>query len=95
MLLKHENWLCGRKCTLQGDEYFASDCYEPAFHSSWPNGFFENTTTTNNNNNNSAKYHEGTKLRNSKNSHIGHCTHTAERANVKVQSTSRAKLHYM
>jgi hypothetical protein len=31
-------------------------------------------------------YLESTKLRNHKNSHIGHCTHTAGSANVKVQN---------
>jgi hypothetical protein len=34
----------------------------------------------------SATYQERTKLKNCKNSHIGHCTQTAESANVKVQN---------
>jgi len=34
----------------------------------------------------SATYQESTKLRNCKNRHIGHCTQTAESANVKVQN---------
>jgi hypothetical protein len=33
-----------------------------------------------------ATYQESTKLRNYKNSQIGHCTHTAESANVKAQN---------
>jgi len=34
-----------------------------------------------------ATYREITKLRNHKNSRIGHCTHTAESAKVKVHNT--------
>jgi hypothetical protein len=32
-----------------------------------------------------SKYHESTKLRDHKKSHIGHCTHATESANVLVQ----------
>jgi hypothetical protein len=34
----------------------------------------------------SATYRVSTKLNDHKNSHIGHCTHTAESANVKIQN---------
>ena len=34
-------------------------------------------------------------IKEQKNSHIGHCTHTAESTNVNVQNISRAKKHFM
>jgi len=39
MLSRYENYICGRKWTLQEDAYFASGCFEIASHSDWPNGF--------------------------------------------------------
>jgi hypothetical protein len=33
--------------------------------------------------------------RTTKNSHLGHCTHTAESADIRVQNTEHAEQHYM
>ena len=45
----------------------------------------ETRTISNHSENSSGTYSESTKPRNYKNSHIGHCTHTWESTDVKVQ----------